>query len=245
MKIIITTDILDPSIQQPFTGKSLDFLQDANKEIHLGLAISLIGNSYDISKAYILNGIVPYGTNQYTAGFILWNEEIYYCPGKTTTTAFANVAIFTITITNDSIADPLVFSDNISRNVHKVRRLILSDGVSGSGTFDLLDAIYINTDWIANDSSTSYRREGGTVFLSGPAGNVGTSMGNGATSFTLPIGFRPTTTKTVRGVLFFDEQLVKGAGILTINTNGTIYHSSLTGAGTARWVSLTGASFDL
>lgn len=148
MNTIITTSILDPSIQQPFTGPSLDFLQNATKEQSAAFARGMIGDFYNSAIAYILHGVNPYGTNQYKEGYIFWNGEVYYCPGKSTTTAFANVPVLTITVTNDATADPTIFSDLVPRNVHNVRRLIMSDAVSGSGTFDLSDAVILNK-WTA------------------------------------------------------------------------------------------------
>lgn len=144
MKRIITTDILDPSIQQPITGNSMDFLQDGTKEITVALAKSLIGNSYDVAIPYVIHGLLPYGTNQYQEGYVLFNNEIYFSAGKVSVTAFVNVPVMTITLTNDATADPVVFTDGLPYNVHKNRTLVLSDAASGSGTFDLSTAVYVN-----------------------------------------------------------------------------------------------------
>jgi len=143
MNRIITTDILDPTIQQPLTGNSVDFWQDANKESSLALALASIGDSYDPTKAYVLQGLQAYGTGNYTAGYVLWGGEVYYSVGKSDGIAMVNIAVMTITITNDGTADPVVFTDGVSRNVHKVRRLVLSDALTGTGTFDLSDAIFL------------------------------------------------------------------------------------------------------
>lgn len=148
MNRIITTDISDPTIQQPFTGNSLDFLQDANKDVASFLAISQIGNQYVSGNSYILQGLIPYGTNQYTEGYILHDGEVFYCPGKSTTTAFVNTQVMVITEANDGTADPITFSDGISRNAHKIRTISLTDAVSGTGDFDLSAAFYWNK-WIA------------------------------------------------------------------------------------------------
>lgn len=153
MNKILTTSVSDPTIGQPLTAKSLEFLQNANKEISLGFAQAMVGESYDVTKAYVLKGLDAYGTNQYREGWLLWNGEVYYSAGKASTTAFSNVAVMTITVTNDATADPLTFTDLVVRNVHNVRRLVLSDAVSGTGTFDLSDAIYIQ-EWIYIDPTT-------------------------------------------------------------------------------------------
>lgn len=154
MKIIDTTQVVDPSTLQPFTSKSLKFLQDSTKELCEWIASTIIGQSYDNTKAYVLNGVLPYGTNQYSDGIILYGGELYYTAGKSTTTAFLLVPVMTIDTANDATADPVTFSDLTSKNVHNIRTLILSDAVSGSGDFDLSDVIYINA-WEAQSTPTS------------------------------------------------------------------------------------------
>jgi hypothetical protein len=166
MNRIKTTDILDPTIQQPFTGGSLDFLQNANKEVVLAAIIGEIGNSYDSTKAYIISGLYAYGTNQYQEGYVLFGGEIYYSAGKSSVTAFVNVPVLTITITNDVTADPVTFTDGISRSVHNNRKLVLSDAISGTGTFDLSDALHINT-WVTQSSPTVIGLTTGDVLVGG------------------------------------------------------------------------------
>lgn len=148
MNKIITTDILDPSIQQPFTGRSLDFLQYANLTMIGELSKTLIGNIYSTSTMYVVRGLTAYGTNQYTEGTLFYQGELYECAGKTTTTAFVNVPVLTITETNDAVADPIEFTDGVLRSVHKVRKVVLSDAVSGTGTKDLSACLYLNR-WVA------------------------------------------------------------------------------------------------
>lgn len=156
MNRIITTDILDPTIQQPFTGRSLDFLQDANKSMVAEICKMRIGSGYSASVAYVMRGLVPYGTNQYTAGSVFFNGELYECAGKSTTTAFSNVPVLTITIADDATADPVIFTDSVSRSVHKKRTMVLSDAVSGSGTSDLSACLYINTWMSYTPTFTAY-----------------------------------------------------------------------------------------
>lgn len=219
MNRIITTDISDPTIQQPFTGNSLDFIQDANKEVALANALKMIGDSYDNTKAYVLQGVYAYGTNQYKEGYILYGGEIYYTAGKASTTAFTNIPVMTITITNDVTADPITFSDGVSRNAHNVRRLVLSDAVSGSGDFDLADAIYLQ-DSIAYTPTLGANDSGGSPVVGGfTAGaidcrylqrenfliidvslfSVSTLATSRTLTLTLPVGFTVQTSKLLTG----------------------------------------------
>lgn len=219
MNRIITTDILDPTIQQPFTGNSLDFLQDANKESALANVLKMIGDSYDNTKAYILQGVYAYGTNQYKEGYILWGGEIYYTVGKASVTAFTNVPVMTITVTNDATADPITFSDGISRNSHNIRRLVLSDAVSGTGDFDLSDAIYLQ-DSISYTPTLNGKDSGGSLVISGFAASgidvrylqrenfliidvnltgVSTAATSRTLEISLPVGFVVQTPKILTG----------------------------------------------
>lgn len=142
MNRIITTSVADPSIQQPFTARSLDFLQDASKEMIKGFALSLIGKIYDPTKYYVVSGLKAYGTNQISEGCIFFNGELYYSAGKSTTTAFVNVPVLTLTV-SDSPIDPVTFSDGTARKVHNVRHFVLSDAISGTGTVNYTSCIVI------------------------------------------------------------------------------------------------------
>lgn len=207
MNRILTTSVIDPSIQQPFTTKSLDFLQDITKQATQGLVQTLVGDTFASGTTYVLSGLNPYGTNQYTSGYIFYNSELYVCAGKSSTTAFTGTPVCNISDTADSIADPLIFSDSIPRNVHRNRLITLSDLTSGSGIFNLSAATYVqnNGDWktVGSDggittfntgwsgSTTSplqYRKDKeGVVRLRGRA-----TIYAGAYNyiFTLPTGFR-------------------------------------------------------
>ena len=129
MNRIITTDVLDPSIQQPFTARSLDFLQDTRDEAFRGLCTNIVGNDYNSGIGYKISGVNATGS-VYSEGFIWYNNELFYCAGGNIT-GYANPARLIVTVTNDGTADPLEFTDGVSRNVHNVNRLVISDVASG------------------------------------------------------------------------------------------------------------------
>lgn len=251
MNNIDITQISDPSRQQPFTGKSLEFLQNATKEGLLALVTCMIGSGYDSSKAYVLYGGDAYGTNQYRAGYILWAGELYYTEGKLTTTAFVNVPVMTITVTNDAVADPLTFTDGSLKNVHKIRRLVLSDALAGSGTFNLSAAIYINTSWIAvlggvgftggwSNGSTGepparFKKQAGYVELEGFI--FGGTASPPSNAFTLPVGFRPSYI--MRFIVIGSDAPIVPIQV-TISTAGVV---NISGSGTQ--AVLTGIRFSL
>lgn len=59
MNRINTSFIVDPNIQQPFTGRSLKFLQDSVENQLAYALIGLIGESYSAAIPYALYGVVP------------------------------------------------------------------------------------------------------------------------------------------------------------------------------------------
>lgn len=150
MNKIITSYVVDPSIQQPLTAPSLEFLQNSTKEMILGLSRSIVGDNYSSATTYVLQGLQTYGTNQYTDGYILYSGETYYCLGKTSTTAFSATPVINFSFTDDSVADPLVFSDGIARNVHNVRAMVLTDLPTGTGLIDLTGCTFVQeNEWVS------------------------------------------------------------------------------------------------
>ena len=162
MNKIITTDVVDPLVQQPFTADSLDFLQDANKEMIKAYALSVIGKIYDTTKYYVISGLDNYGTHQYTEGYVFHDGELYYCPGKSNTTLFVDTPVLNLVESNAPF-DPVIFSDNTSHSVHKIRRFVMIDASSGSGTVDLSACILIDKSITYNTTLKAYDGPGNEV----------------------------------------------------------------------------------
>jgi hypothetical protein len=131
MKTINTSFVSDPSIQQPLTTKSLDFLQSGNKQALAVICRNIIKNhglTYSASVPYQLSGpmvspIVPFTGD----GTIFFNDEIYILQENTASATYA-----TIDTTPDGTADPLLFSDLVNRNVHNNRYLTFTNTLAGS-----------------------------------------------------------------------------------------------------------------
>jgi hypothetical protein len=150
MDKIYTGYVLDPTIAQPFTSNSLEFLQEATADMIGALAQSTVGIFYSPGGGipYIMSGCANNG-NGYDDGVIFYNGALYlvngiYKPGS----IFTHVPVCTITTANSGFADPLTFTDGIPRNVHNVIQIFITDAVSGSGDFDFGDAYYIDSGWI-------------------------------------------------------------------------------------------------
>jgi hypothetical protein len=145
MNYIDTTQISDPSKQQPFLGASLTFLQNANREIFKGVCRQVIGEGlYAVagSNGIVVSGCVSSGGgNVLSDGFIFFDDELYYFAGATGILAMAPTAVFVESLTNEPTIDPIEFSDGSTGSVHKIKRLVLQAGTSGTGAFDLADLL--------------------------------------------------------------------------------------------------------
>jgi len=142
-KRIDTTQIVSPTSKQPLTGRSLAFLQDYNEEdkaaIIKALVISNLG-SYSLTVPYVISGCVVSDSNKdVTAGEIFYGGKFYE---TTAVNGVTNVAQFILTQTQDATADPLVFSDSVSKNVHNIFKYVATDVASG-GDFDATDLVSV------------------------------------------------------------------------------------------------------
>ena len=156
MKKIKTTDIIAGSAM-PLKSGSLDHLQSANQEGIFSLAQSALFQRNGVSAGYAnpqalygLSYTVSGSTWSIESGCLVFGTEMYLC--NTTlgiSLGLGQVVIGTITTTylTATNADPVVFSDSTSNNVHEIRKIVWSAGTSGSGDMDFLDIQYLGR-WI-------------------------------------------------------------------------------------------------
>jgi hypothetical protein len=132
MKKIITSNVVDPSILQPFTAQSLRFLQEAKEDDVAGLIKALVISnlaSYSLGTPYVISGcVVSDSGKDVTAGEIFYGGKYYETTAVNGTT---NVARFILTPSQDATADPLTFSDSSVFNVHTIYKYVPTDVVSG------------------------------------------------------------------------------------------------------------------
>lgn len=159
MNIINTSNIIEPSQLQPFTGYSLEFIQNSTKEMLYSVVQGLIGNSTSTTIPYILWGCIKTnigGSNySYTQGYIMLNKEIYYFPGIASI-SITDTDVCKIIITPDSIADPLYFTNGNPYNVHDHRTIQLTNGLSGSGDFNFSQAVKVQKYYANLYSATGF-----------------------------------------------------------------------------------------
>jgi hypothetical protein len=128
MKKIDVTQIVDPSIQQPFTGRSLSFLQEANKEMVYAICRNII-----VSHGHTFSATTPYyiSADNYGGitgdGYIFYGNELYR-----TTENVAGYDYAIVDTTPDSVADPVLFTDSVNRNVHGNRYITYTPTATGA-----------------------------------------------------------------------------------------------------------------
>lgn len=166
MKILDTTLIVDPGVQQPFTGPSLLFIQNSYKETLNALArVGII----DASKVTVLYGCVNStpGTATFTlsAGALYYNGEIYLVPAATLVTAGPNIVVANLVDTNT--LGNQTFSDGVARTTSHDRTAVFALGATGTGTltgattasdftnFELMNTWRTYTPTLSADDGTS------------------------------------------------------------------------------------------
>ena len=134
MKILDTSPITSAVGFPPKSG-TWNFLQLAYQECVESIIRNLIGSAYSTSNAYVLWGILPSGPFSLSAGAIFYNGKIYlYSGGLAPVSYLPNVALVNISQTQYTTnADPVLFTDSNTYNVHNIFSISLSSGTSGTG----------------------------------------------------------------------------------------------------------------
>ncbi len=162
MEVISISQILDPNKQQPFTGLSLEFLQNALRKDDAGIIETLVTKivgSYSLTVPYVISGCVVTDSNKdVTAGKIFYGGKFYETTSVNGTT---NVARFILTKTQDATADPVTFSDASTGSVHDIYKYVPTDVASG-GDFIATDLVYLATS-NSKDYANKYFATGFTV----------------------------------------------------------------------------------
>lgn len=137
MRKLSTTNITN-STGMPVKGGTLQHLQLSYQEAFNAIARNLIGRDIDNTRGYILFGVINTGTvsaMNVTAGAIFYAGEVYLVDAFSLNVTQAAVSSVQTSYFQTN-ADPVTFTDGVQRNVHEVRKLIFTDGASGSGLFD-------------------------------------------------------------------------------------------------------------
>src|ERR1035437_7998909 len=152
MNRIDTSQIVDPSILQPFTGPSLKFLQDSSEEMLGAIMAGISPLIFDYGIPVMIYGgqksFVSGTTYLYQPGYLYVGDGfggIVYFPGGTVNLA-SNTDVIALVTTNDAI-DPITFTDGIPRNVHHHITAVIQNGVSGSTFVNSNGIVFVHDTW--------------------------------------------------------------------------------------------------
>lgn len=149
MRKLDITAITD-SKQLPIKKGTLQFLQDAYGELLAAvstwmassLVLSGVPVPFSSANAYILYGcfdFAAYPAFATNAGAILYNGELFLVDASSFTLTGSNVPLCTIVTTQyGTDADPVTYTDITTGNIHNIRKIVISQGPTGTGTFDFL-----------------------------------------------------------------------------------------------------------
>jgi hypothetical protein len=146
MKKIKTTDIIAGSAM-PLKSGSLDHLQSAYQEPLIDIIQTFEAKNDTEAFPNYSTPIIMYGCRWtgtgVSQGVVVYGTEIYRCQAVNITLGVGQVVIGTITTTylTATNADPVIFSDSTSNNLHEIRQIVWSAGTTGSGDFDLDDCL--------------------------------------------------------------------------------------------------------
>jgi hypothetical protein len=147
MKVLDVSSITDSS-EFPIKKGTLKFLQDAGTEAISGIVYGLIGTAYNPAAVYILWGAANSGSGAVyilSAGWAFYNGEVFQIDAATFTLTGSNVALFSLVTTQYvTNADPVTFTDAAVRNVHNIRKIVITQGVSGSGLANYTQGYFLN-----------------------------------------------------------------------------------------------------
>lgn len=150
MRKLKTSDITT-SVAMPIKSGTLDHIQTAYTEAIAEAVKTLVGPAYSSTTMYILNGLVNSGsfpTYNITAGSVFYNGEVYLVDAATFTVTGPQFAVCKAVITylTGTNADSVQFNDGINRNVHEIRKVVISADLGGSGISNYVDGQRIDAN---------------------------------------------------------------------------------------------------
>lgn len=243
MKTLKTSNITSGA-SMPIKSGTLDFVQNAWKEISRNLANAIGSNVHEIAGS----GTVLWGCEDSGGGFpnynirsglVYYGGELYLLTGAAFTAPIGKVAVCTITTSYDTSAttDPVLFTDGNSYNVHEIKVMTVAAGNAGTGTVDYSALTFINpahnektqgsfhANW--SGSSLKYRRNAhGLIHLTGKL-EAGASASYSDAICTLPSGWRPAADM-VFSTTRFDGITLEPARVI-VKTNGQVFIDNVNG----------------
>lgn len=150
MKLIDLSAVSD-SVGMPVKSGTVIHLQNAYKDAIAEAIKGFIGSGYNPAVMYILQGLVNSGTGlnyNISAGSVFYNGEVFLVDAAVFTASVTQVAVCKIVTTfyTGPESDGVEFTDGIVRNVHQIRKIVISADLGGSGISNYSDAVKINVN---------------------------------------------------------------------------------------------------
>lgn len=163
MKKIETTNITG-SQDAPFVKDTFDHYNESIADATSALVKGMIG-TYTTNDVIVLHGCVVSasipGTSSITSGAVYYNGEIYEVDANPSIVTTGLQTLVWGIVTTYRGSDPLTWSDGIDRNLHRINKMALSAGLSGSGlaNYDANSIINLKPDtyydkWAGSQPST-------------------------------------------------------------------------------------------
>lgn len=236
MKHILSSDI-STTARQPYTKVTHEYYNAMITETVTAICKGITGTT---TTPVILYGCVNSASPNanISVGAVYYLGEIYLCDAFVDGT-ISDAIVGTITTVYDA-ADPVLFSDGASHNVHQTKKIVWSDAVSGSGDFDYADCVFVNADW---DKTTLYTSLTDGLKFKKTIDGFTEIYGvlNAATSRTMPVGFRPIAAETFTTGMSITNGGTSNIGVIQVNiaTNGAITTTpALNAAGAGNYTSV-------
>lgn len=251
---IDTSQIIDPTALQPFTGPSLEFFQESTRKSLANICLNLMGPLMGSAQPIVLWGLGKSGVNIAEGAFFDNGNyssvpEIFHVSAKNTT-GFVNAPVLSAVTNYDFSVDPLEFLDGSLKNVHQVNTWEIVDSPNTGTTI-----LYSNLQFLSLSSSTISTGAGWTgstvAYYNNKTARVhfnGGTLGiltTGGTVSALPLGYRPTSEQTI-SVNYRENSgigVIYTAGIVRISTAGAFSFEANFAGTTERGISLDGVSF--
>lgn len=128
----------------PVLEQTLDFMQVGAKEAVASVILGILNGQYVTNSVVILYGCVNSGSGLnyiISAGAVYYNGEYFDVPAATFTAGAGQVAVGTITTTQDPVDPVKLQPSGTNVSVHDIRKIVIAAGTSGSGTKDYSDFI--------------------------------------------------------------------------------------------------------
>lgn len=167
MKKINTSNVTGSS-RQPLLGRSISHLNEGIVESFVSVFKAMMLDGYTTNDVVIMHGCVNSGSTSgagnpfnVTAGAVYYNDEIYQVDAITGVFSGTNVLVANLSTTYQ-IGDPVTMTDGSTKNVHEIKKVVISQAASGSGIKNHTDFKKPFSKFIARikDHTNTYQIDG-------------------------------------------------------------------------------------